>query len=436
MILVLFTVLLLLTVAAFFSVAETALTTASKPLMHQLQSEGDSRAATVVKLLDEREEMISTVLLGNNLVNILASALTTGLMIEMFGNEGVFYATGIMTVLVVIYGEILPKTYALLYTTSASLKCAGVMYVLMRVFKPFNAAIEYFVTGALRMFRLSTTVTRSAKDVLAELRGAIEVQMAAKEIIHEVKHERAMLRSVLDLAEYAVSDVMIHRQKLVTIDADLPIEEIIEQVASSPYSRIPLWRDQPDNIVGLIHAKALLRALESAQGQTEKLDVVSLAIKPWFIPATTTLLDQLNAFRARREHFAVVVDEYGTLLGALTLEDILEEIVGDIRDEHDVAVAGVRPQTDGTYLIDGSVTLRDLNREFDWDLPDERASTVAGLVLVEARTIPLPGQKFLFYGYRFEVLRRSRNQLTLIRLTPPRTEGGAASASAPKKVSA
>jgi Mg2+/Co2+ transporter CorB len=436
MIFVLFTVLLLLTVAAFFSVAETALTTASKPLMHQLQAEGDTRAATVVKLLDEREEMISTVLLGNNLVNILASALTTSLMITIFGNEGVFYATGIMTVLVVIYGEILPKTYALLYTTSASLKCAGVMYFLMRLFKPFNAAIEYFVTGALRMFKLSTTVTRSAKEVLAELRGAIEVQMAAKEIIQEVKHERAMLRSVLDLAEYTVSDVMIHRQKLVTIDADLPIEDIIEQVASSPYSRIPLWRGQPDNIVGLIHAKALLRAIESARGQTERLDVVRLAIKPWFIPETTTLLDQLNAFRARREHFAVVVDEYGTLLGALTLEDILEEIVGDIRDEHDVTVAGVRPQTDGTYLIDGSVTLRDLNREFDWDLPDEKASTVAGLVLVEARTIPLPGQKFLFHGFRFEVLRRSRNQLTLIRLTPPRAEGSATSSGAPKKASA
>ncbi|MGE4062809.1 MAG: HlyC/CorC family transporter [Rhodospirillaceae bacterium] len=435
MIIVLFTVLLLLTVAAFFSLAETALTTASKPLMHQLESEGDARAGTVVKLLDEREEMISTVLLGNNLVNILASALTTSLMIEMFGIEGVAYATAIMTVLVVIYGEILPKTYALLHTTAAALKCAGVMYVLMRLFWPFNWAIEFFVTGALRMFKVSTTQTRTATEVLAELRGAIEVQMADKQIIHEVKHERAMLRSVLDLAEYTVSDVMIHRQKLVTIDADLPIAEIIEQVAASPYSRIPLWREQPDNIVGLIHAKALLRALESAEGQAEKVDVVSLAIKPWFIPATTTLLDQLNAFRARREHFAMVVDEYGTLLGALTLEDILEEIVGDIRDEHDVAVAGVRPQTDGSYLIDGSVTLRDLNREFDWNLPDEKASTVAGFVLYEARTIPGPGQKFLFHGFRFEVLRRSRNQLTLIRVTPPRAAGGAASPKSAKAAS-
>ena len=436
MMLVLVSVLLLLTIAAFFSLAETALTTASKPLMHQLESEGDGRAGTVVKLLNEREEMISTVLLGNNLVNILASALTTSLMIEMFGNEGVVYATAIMTVLVVIYGEILPKTYALLHSSAAALKCAGVMYVLMRLFWPFNWAIEFFVTGALRLFKVSTTQIRTATEVLAELRGAIEVQMADKQIMHEVKHERAMLRSVLDLAEYAVSDVMTHRQKLVTIDADLPIAEIIEQVAASPYSRIPLWRDQPDNIVGLIHAKALLRALESAEGDAERVDVVSLAIKPWFIPSTTTLLDQLNAFRARREHFAMVVDEYGTMLGALTLEDILEEIVGDIRDEHDVAVAGVRPQTDGSYLIDGSVTLRDLNRQLDWSLPDERAATVAGLVLVESRTIPAPGQKFLFHGFRFEVLRRARNQLTLIKITPPKQGGGATSAAAPSKVTA
>jgi Mg2+/Co2+ transporter CorB len=422
MILTLFAVLALLTVSAFFSMSETALTTASKPIMYQLKNAGDKRALTVTRLLDEREEMISTVLLGNNLVNIAASALTTSLMISLFGTEGVIYATAIMTVLVVIYAEILPKTYALLYSTNAALKCAGIMYALMRLFKPFNAATQVFVRGTLSMFKMNMNVTRTAHQVLAEMRGAIEVQMADKDISHEVKHERAMLRSVLDLAEYTVSEVMIHRAKMVTIDADLPIDDIIEQVAASPYSRIPLWREQPDNIVGLIHAKALLRALDSAEGQAAKVDVVALAIKPWFIPDTTTLLEQLNAFRARREHFAMVVDEYGSLLGALTLEDILEEIVGDIRDEHDVPVAGVRPQTDGSYLIDGSVTLRDLNREFDWKLPDEKATTVAGLVLFEARTIPAAGQKFLFHGFRFTVLRKSRNQLTLIRVTPPKAE--------------
>jgi len=413
-------VLFLLTVAAFFSAAETALTTASKPLMHQMSVEGDERASAVTRLLDKREGMISTVLLGNNLVNILASALTTSLMIDFFGKEGIAYATGIMTILVVIYGEILPKTYALLHPTTVALRCAGIMSAMVSAFSPFNTAVDYFVKGSLRLFGVATTQVRTSSQILAELRGAIEVQMGDRHIKDEVKHERVMLRSVLDLANVTVGEIMIHRKKLATIDAGLPIENILEQIAASPYSRVPLWLGEPDNITGVIHAKALLRAVNPASGDASKVDVIALAAKPWFIPDATTLLDQLNAFRARREHFAMVVDEYGTLLGVVTLEDILEEIVGDIRDEHDVAVAGVRPQTDGSYLIDGSVTLRDLNREFDWDLPDDKASTLAGYLLHEARTIPESGQQFLFEGFRFQVVRRTRHQLSVLRVTPPK----------------
>ena len=423
-------VLFLLTVAAFFSAAETALTTASKPIMHQLSVEGDERAGVVTRLLDRRESMISTVLLGNNLVNILASALTTSLMIELFGNEGIAYATAIMTVLVVIYGEIMPKTYALLHPTIVALRCAGIMSALVSLFGPFNTAVDYFVKGALRLFGVPTTQVRTSSQILAELRGAIEVQMGDRHIKDEVKHERVMLRSVLDLADVSVGEIMIHRKKLATIDSDLPIAEILEQIAASPFSRVPLWRGEPDNVVGVIHAKALLRAVNATGSDTSKIDVVALAAKPWFIPDATTLLDQLNAFRARREHFAMVVDEYGTLLGVVTLEDILEEIVGDIRDEHDIPVAGVRPQTDGSYLIDGSVTLRDLNREFDWDLPDDKASTLAGFLLHEARTIPDSGQQFLFQGFRFQVVRRTRNQLTLLRVTPPKAAAQAAASAA------
>jgi len=411
-------VLLLLTVAAFFSAAETALTTASKPLMHQMAVEGDERADVVNKLLDKRESMMSTVLLGNNLVNILASALTTSLMIGLFGNEGIVYATGIMTVLVVIYGEILPKTYALLHPTPVALRCAWIMALLVRVFRPFNAAVDYFVKGALKLFRVSTSQARTSGQILAELRGAIEVQMSEGGIKEEVRHERVMLRSVLDLGNVTVGEIMIHRKKVATIDADLPILEIADQIAASPYSRVPLWRGEPDNIVGIIHAKALLRGLK-ALGDPQKGDILSLAAKPWFIPDATTLLDQLHAFRERREHFAMVVDEYGTLLGIVTLEDIIEEIVGDIRDEHDIPVAGVRLQADGSYIIGGSVTLRDLNRELDWALPDDNASTLAGFILHEARTIPESGQEFLFHGFRFQVIRRTRNQLTLLRVTPP-----------------
>ncbi|MDX2222109.1 MAG: HlyC/CorC family transporter [Rhodospirillaceae bacterium] len=418
-------VLVLLTVAAFFSAAETALTAVSKSLMHQLHADGDARAGTVTRLLERRERLIATVLVGNNLVNILASALTTSVMIAAFGDEGVVYATAIMTVLIVVYGEILPKTYALLHTTAMSLRAAGLMSALVWLFRPLNVAIEVFVNGTLRLFGVSTAQVRTAQQIIAELRGTIEMQMSEKAVKDEVKIERNMLRSVLDLNEVEVGQILIHRKKVVTIDADLPIAEIIEQVAASPYSRIPLWREQPDNIVGVLHAKNLLRAIESAGVRTDRVDVVALAQPPWFIPETTRLLDQMNAFRERREHFALVVDEYGALKGIVTLEDIIEEIVGDIRDEHDVAVQGLRPQADGSYLIDGSVSLRDLNRELDWSLPDDHAATLAGLVLYESRMIPEQGQRFTFHGYRFEVARRQRNQITLIRVSPPRQQAPA-----------
>ncbi len=415
-------VIVLIAVTAVFAAAETALTAVSRPAIYALEQEGDERAKTVNRLLDKRELLISTVLLWNTLINILASALVTSVMIESFGERGIVYATGIMTLLILIYGEILPKTFALLHTTGTALTLAGLMSALVTVVTPINIVIHGLVNATLRLLRISTEHNRTAEQAITELRGTIELHMADDQIVQEDKHEHVMLRSVLDLADVTVGEVMIHRKKVVTIDAELPMAEILEQVAASPYSRVPLWRDTPDNIVGVIHAKALLRAMNAAGGDPTKVNVLTLAAKPWFIPDGTTLLDQMNAFRARREHFSMVVDEYGTLLGVVTLEDILEEIVGDIRDEHDIPVAGVRPQTDGSYLIDGSVTLRDLNRELNWGLPDDKASTLAGFVLHEARTIPEAGQQFLFCGFRFQVVRRARNQLTLLRVTPPKEE--------------
>jgi Mg2+/Co2+ transporter CorB len=415
-------VLLLIICSAFFAAAETALTATSRSMMFQMEQEGDQRAGIVNRLLKRRERLISTILLVNTTVNILASALTTEVMIEAFGERGVAYATGLMTALLLIYAEILPKTFGLLHTTATALKVARVMSAFVWICTPFNIAAQWVVNGTMRMFGVRTDHSRTPEQILSELRGTIELHMGEKDIREEVRQERAMLRSVLDLSEVTIGEIMTHRKRTVTIDADLPVQEIMDQMATSPYSRIPLWRGEPDNVVGILHAKALLRAAGTPGLDFGKVDVVALAAAPWFIPDTTTLQDQLHAFRARREHFALVVDEYGTLLGVVTLEDILEEIVGDIRDEHDVPVAGVRVQADGSYLIDGAVTLRDLNREFDWRLSDDKASTLAGLVLHESRTIPGPGQKFMFHGFRFEVLRRNRNQLTLIRVTPPRAK--------------
>ncbi len=410
----------LLILSAFFSGSETALTAASRPLMHQLEQGGDARARIVNDLLARKERLIGTILLGNNLVNILASALATSALITLFGEKGIAYATLGMTLLVLIFAEVLPKTYAFHNSNRVALTIAPVVKVLVWILSPFTHAINVLIIGVVNVFGGNF----EARDVLGsgdeELRGAIELHDRQDA---DVRHERAMLRSVLDLVEVQVGEVMTHRRQLVTIDADQPTEEIIAQALASPYTRVPLWRDDPDNVIGVIHAKALLRLmLNNANKDGEDADIMSVAAEPWFVPETTSLQDQLEAFRERREHSALVIDEYGAIMGIVTLEDILEEIVGDISDEHDIAVTGVRAESDGSFVVQGTVTIRDLNRELEWNLPDEEASTIAGLVLHESRRIPDVGQAFLFHGFRFEIMRRQRNQITLIRVTPPPEE--------------
>jgi Mg2+/Co2+ transporter CorB len=415
-------IVVLLLLSAFFSGSETALTAASKARMLGLEQKGDKRAKIVNLVRDKRERMIGALLLGNNLVNILASALATSVLISLFGDAGVFYATIIMTAVVLIFSEVLPKTYALYHADNLAMIVAPVIRVLIIVFAPISEIVGKIVRLTLRMFGIDISVVAVGNNI-EELRGAIEMHDGPEEETHE---QRAMLRSILDLADVWVGEIMTHRKNMVTIDLNQPLDQIVQEVLDSQYTRIPVWRDSPDNIVGVIHAKALLRELQSAGGDMKRINVEKLTADPWFIPDTTTLFDQLQAFRQRREHFAIVVDEYGTLMGVVTLEDILEEIVGDIDDEHDIAVAGVRKQANGSYMVDGTVTIRDLNREFSWNLPSEHYSTLAGLILYESKTIPDAGQVFNFHGFRFDIIRRQRNQITLVRITPPKEDAVAA----------
>jgi Mg2+/Co2+ transporter CorB len=412
-------VLVLLLLLFFFSCAETSLTVVSKPLMHQLEVEGDSRAALVNRLHHRKERLLGSVLLGNTLVQISASAVATSVAIGMFGDAGVAYGTVIMTVVVLVFCEILPKTIAIHQANAMALRLAPVMRGVVWLFGPLIHGVQALVNAVLRLARVPLTAELGAEATMAELRGAIDIHT----VEDGIKHERKMLRSILDLGDVEVGEIMIHRKNLVTINADMSVSTILDQMTASPYTRLPLWKGEPDNIVGVVHSKDLLRAVRVHTGEVDDIDIVALATPPWFIPDSTSLLDQLQAFRKRREHFALVVDEYGTLLGVVTLEDIIEEIVGDISDEHDVLVAGVRAQPDGSFIVNGDVTIRDLNREYDWRLPDEDASTIAGLLLHESRMIPEVGQSFLFHGFRFEVLRRQRNQITSLRLTSPKALG-------------
>src|SRR5215472_924807 len=406
----------LLLASAFFSGSETALTAASPAKMHALEQDGSRRARVVNYLLTVRERFIGAILLGNTLANVAASALATSLFLSLFGEQGVAYATVVMTVIVVLFAEVLPKTYAIVNADRMALVVAPAVRFVVALFAPVTNAIQFLVRHTLRLFGASISDEAEVLSAHEELRGTIE-------LIHKeggvVKLDRDMLGGVLDLRELTVSDIMVHRTKIDAIDAQLPTEKIIDLALKSSHTRLPLWRGEREEIVGILHAKTLLRALREAKGDVSKLDIMKLATPPWFVPDTTTLKDQLNAFLKRKSHFAIVVDEYGEVMGLVTLEDIIEEIVGDITDEMDIASIAARPQADGSIIVEGSVPLRDLNRLMDWELPDEEATTVAGLVLHEAQTIPDAGQTFNFHGFRFEVLRRQRNRLTSIHVIPP-----------------
>lgn len=408
-------ILLLLVLSAFFSGSETALTAASRARMHALQLEGNQRARAVNNLLAAPERIIGTVLLGNNLVNILASALTTSLLIGLFGEFGVAYATIVMTALVVIFAEVLPKTYALAFPDRISLSVAPVMGVLIIILKPLTMTVEFIVRQVLK---LTPSRVDDEANILAaheEIRGTIELQTKEGAV---ARHDADMLGGVLDLRDLQVADIMVHRTKMETLDADDPPQDIVDELLKTQYTRVPIWKDEPENIVGVLHTKDLFSALGRAGWDVTKLDIMSFAVQPWFVPDTTGLKDQLNQFLKRKAQMALVVDEYGEVQGLITLEDILEEIVGQIADEHDTHEVQIRPQPDGTVNVDGTVAIRDLNRQMDWNLPDEEATTIAGLVIHEAQTIPEPGQAFTFYGYRFEILRKSRNKITALRVSP------------------
>lgn len=407
-------IVLLLLLSAFFSGSETALTATSKARMLALEKEKNGAAARVSLLIEDRETLIGGILLGNNLVNILASSIAAAVFLAMFGDAGVPLATLVMTALVLVFAEVMPKTYALSNPDRLAMLVSLPIRIVTAVFGPVVAGVQVVVRGTLRL--IGANVTGPVLSAHEEIRGQIDLHLQEGGV---VKHDRDMLGGVLDLRELTVDDVMVHRKNLVMLDIDQPVEQLVEAALTSPHTRLPVWQGEPENIVGILHARDLARALHGMGGDSSKLDIASLKREPWFVPETTELFDQLNAFRTKREHFALVVDEYGALQGVVTLEDILEEIVGEIEDEHDLTPPEeYAPDIDGSVVVDGGTGIREINRALDWELPDDEAVTIAGLVIHEAQTIPEPGQRFRFHGVQFDIIERRRNQITRVKLTP------------------
>ncbi|MBC2883913.1 HlyC/CorC family transporter [Ochrobactrum sp. CM-21-5] len=406
--------------SAFFSGSETALTAASRARMHTLEHNGDERAGLVQRLIGRRDRLIGALLIGNNLANILASSLATSIFLSLFGDAGVAYATIAMTIILVIFAEVLPKSWAISSPDRFSLAVSRGVALVVLLIGPISSLVNWIVRTILKLFGVNLAAGRSMLSPQEELRGAVEVLHRDKSLI---KEDRDQLGGLLDLKELEVSDVMVHRTNMGTINADEPADQIVGEILASPHTRMPVWRDDIDNIIGIIHTKDLLRALYDVANDFSRIDIMKVARKPWFVPDTTTLQDQMNAFLRRKAHIAIVVDEYGDVQGLVTLEDILEEIVGDIADEHDIEMQGLRLQPDGSIIVDGSLPIRDVNRALDWSLPDEEATTIAGLVIHETQTIPEVKQAFTFHGKRFSVLKKEKNRLTRLRIVALDADG-------------
>jgi Mg2+/Co2+ transporter CorB len=412
-------ILLLLITSAFFSGSETALTAVSRGRMHQMEKDGSRAARCVNRLVANRERLIGSLLLGNTFINILASSLVTSLLQDRLGPRAVFVTTGVMTLVILVFAEVLPKTLAIVRTDAVALAVAPPLRRIVAVLAPIVATVQWLVWRVLSLFgvRSDEGAEETTEAAHEEIRGS--VSLAHQEGSVEREH-RDMIGGILDLGKLQVADVALHRTNMVSVDVDLSPQEILTAVTESHHTRLPLWRNEPENIIGVLHTKHLAQALLDNKGDITKIDIKALATPPWFVPDTTTLEEQLEAFRARRSHFALVVDEYGALMGLVTLEDILGEIFGELPDEHQAPERpDVRKRPDGSYLVEGTVPVRDLNRELEWSLPDDGATTIAGLVIQETGTIPEPGQRFTFFGFKFEILRRQRNQITALRVMPP-----------------
>ena len=415
---------LLLAANAFYVAAEFALVKARPFRIEAMVAENRFGARMTQKMLKKLEAYLACCQLGITMASLglgwvgepTVSALLEPLLLPLGLPEAtihfIAFAVGfvVFSSLHIVIGEQVPKTFAIREAEIVARWAAYPLHASYVAFYPLNWLLNSASRAILRAIGVKEA---SHQEILSNVEIVELVEASAEHGAVELD-VRDRLRGAFELGELTIADVMVHRKSMKTIDADLPPREILAQAMASSHTRLPVWKDDPDNIIGVLHARDLLRAI--AENGRDGVVVADVIKEPWFVPETAWAEDQLAEFLRRRSHFAIVVDEFGALQGLVTLEDIIEEIVGDIKDEHDVAFTGVRPQPDGSVNIDGTVPIRDLNRAMNWDLPDEEAVTVAGLVIHESQTIPDPGQVFSFHGYRFHILRKQRNAIAALRV--------------------
>ena len=402
--------------SAYFSACETAITAYSKPKMYSIAKEGNEKAKIILELQSEVGMVISAILTCATILNALAVAVTTDLFSEVLGDYAIILAPIITSVFIVLFAEVLPKMLTISNPESVLLPSAYFIKYTYLTLKPLNNILGFFAKSLIKLIKSSSKNKKSEyEDSLEELKGAIALHKGLN--TEDTKKEKEMLQSVLDLGAVQVGSIMVHRKNVTMMCADDPVSDLVDQIMNCPFTRIPLWSKNRDNIVGILHVKDLMKAIKK-NPDLDDIKILDIALEPWFIPENKDLLDQLQSFKTKHEHFALVVDEYGSFMGIVTLEDIIEEIVGNIEDEHDIdSWNGVRRQEDGSYIVDGSVNIRDLNREIDSNFRGDIAATVAGLVINSIGIIPEVGQTFILYGYRFEILKRHRIQVTLLKVT-------------------
>ncbi|MDR1234024.1 MAG: CNNM domain-containing protein [Holosporales bacterium] len=408
-------VIFLLMGAAYFAACETAMTACSKAKIFSIAKDGNKKAKVILELQKEAGLVLSSILMCNTILNSLAVSFANALCVDAFGESAIFYCPIIISIFIVLFAEVLPKMLTLTNPENILLPSAYFIKYTYRVSRPLNNIIGFIARRIIRIIKPVSEYQDEYTASLEELRGAIDLHTGFD--IEETEQEKEMMQNILDLGMVPVGNIMVHRKNVTMLCADEDINTIVEQVMSCPFTRIPLWSEHQDNIIGILHVKDIFKAVRKV-GSIDEVNIMDIALKPWFIPENNDLLYQLQSFRTKREHFAIVVDEYGSFMGIITLEDVIEEIVGDITDEHDVVpFKGIREQDDGSYVIDGSVNIRDLNREIGSKFRGDIAATLAGLVINSVGIIPDVGQVFILFHYKFEILRRQRNQVTLLRVT-------------------